>query len=96
MRLGAPDTSAQSHSLAITASSLSGDLLMHFALNAFWEPLAFELPTLPRWARSGWRRIIDSAQPSPTDLVEFTAAETVVGSTHRVEPRSVVVLFAAE
>ncbi len=96
VRLGAPDTSAQSHSLAVTASSLSGDLLMHFALNAFWEPLEFELPTLPGWASSGWRRVIDSARPSPADLVEFSAAETVVGNTHRVEPRSVVVLFASD
>jgi glycogen operon protein len=95
VRLGAPDTSTESHSLAVTASSLSGDLLMHFALNAFWEPLEFELPTLPGWATSGWRRIIDSVQPSPHDLVDFADAQPVVGVAHRVEPRSVVVLFAS-
>ena len=47
MRLDAPDLGPESHSLAVTASSLSGDLLMHFALNAWRQPLDFELPPLP-------------------------------------------------
>ncbi len=92
--LGAPDTGRESHSLAVTASSLSGDLLMHFALNAWWQPLDFELPALPARARSGWLRIIDSARPSPGDLVEPAQAEGAIGPRHRVEPRSVVVMFA--
>jgi len=95
VRLGAPDVSAESHSLAVTANSLSGDLMMHFALNAYWEALHFELPVLPDWANSGWRRVIDSSQPSPRDLVDFGQAEAVAGAAHRVEARSVVVLFAA-
>jgi glycogen operon protein len=95
VRLGAPDVSAESHSLAVTASSLSGDRLMHFALNAYWEPLDFELPTLPATALTGWRRIVYSARDSPHDLVDFADAEPVAGLTHRVQPRSVVTLFAA-
>ena len=96
VRLGAPDLSAQSHSLAITATSIRGDLLMHFALNAYWEALAFELPPLPDWASSGWRRVIDTSLPSPGDLMEFAEAEPVIGSSHRVQPRSVVALFAGQ
>ena len=95
VRLGVPDLSVASHSLAITASSLSGDLLMHFALSAYWEPLAFELPALPGWASSGWRRVIDTSMPSPQDLVALPDAPVVVGTAHRVGPRSVVVLFAS-
>jgi len=95
VRLGSPDISAESHSLAVTASSLSGDLMMHFALNAYWEALDFELPALPGWATSGWRHVIDSSRPSPHDLVDLGHADAVAGATHRVEPRSVVVLFAA-
>lgn len=95
VRLASPDVSADSHSLAVTASSLSGDLLMHFALNAYWEALHFELPELPSWATSGWRRIIDTARDAPDDLVEFGGAERVAGVNHRVEARSVVALFAA-
>jgi glycogen operon protein len=95
VRLGAPDVSAESHSLAVTASSLSGDLMMHFALNAYWQPLPFELPPLPAWATTGWRRVIDSSRPAPFDLVEFSQAEAVTGDQHQVMPRSVMVLFAA-
>ncbi|MBX3604042.1 MAG: glycogen debranching protein GlgX [Piscinibacter sp.] len=98
VQLNHPDEGHESRSLAVTASSLSGDLLMHFALNAWWEPLDFELPPLPAWAGAdgtGWRRIIDTARAAPEDLVEFGTATRVGGTTHRVEPRSVVVLFAA-
>jgi glycogen operon protein len=94
VRLGAPDRTEHSRSLAITATSLSGDLLMHFALNAWWEPLPFELPALPADALTGWRRIIDSARDAPHDLADFEQAQGVTGPTHRVEARSVVVLFA--
>ena len=70
---------------------------MQFALNAYWEPLDFELSDLPDWAGmrgTGWRRIIDTSQPAPRDLVPPGEAELVKGPTHRVEARSVVVLFA--
>jgi glycogen operon protein len=92
VRLHAPDTSDDSRSLAVTASSLSGDLLMHFALNAWWQGLDFELPALPAGA-AGWRRVIDSSRPAPHDLVDLAAADGVRGPTHHVGPRSVVVLF---
>lgn len=94
VRLGAPDKAEHSRSLAITATSLSGDLLMHFALNAYWEPLEFELPALPTNAPSGWRRIIDTARDAPHDLAGFADAEGAIGPSHRVEPRSLVVMFA--
>jgi isoamylase len=94
VHLHAPDTGHESRSLAVTASSLSGDLLMHFALNAWWEALDFELPALPPSARSGWLRIIDTARPSPHDLVDLALAEGAIGTRHRVESRSVVVMFA--
>ncbi len=93
VQLAAPDLRAISHSVAVTATNLSGDLLMYFALNAYWEALDFELPPLPDGA-SPWRRIIDTAEPSPRDLVEFADAEVASGTTLRVEARSVVALFA--
>jgi isoamylase len=68
---------------------------MHFALNAYWEPLEFELPVLENHANGGWRRLIDSSRPSPHDLVDLAAAERVTGTTHRVEPHAVVMLVAA-
>jgi glycogen operon protein len=95
--IGNPDVSHTSHSLAVTAASLSGDVLMHFALNAWHRALDFALPPLPSWATSGWRRVLDTAQPSPHDIVAFAQAEPVSGNghgAHRVEARSCVALFA--
>jgi len=94
VRLGSPDWQHESRSLAITASSPSGHRLMHFALNAWWEPLDFELPALPAWATGGWRRVVDTTQDAPHDLVALADAPLVIGPTHRVAPRSTVALFA--
>jgi glycogen operon protein len=100
VHLGAPDMRAESRSLAVTATSLSGDLLMHFALNARAQALDFELPPLPPDVRGPWRRVLDSARPSPEDLHEMRTldelegAPPVPGPTHRVQAHSVVTLFA--
>jgi hypothetical protein len=67
---------------------------MYFALNAWSQPLDFELPTGP--AGGGpWLRVLDSARASPDDLHEPAEAPPVTGTTLSVPPRSVVVLFAA-
>jgi glycogen operon protein len=44
-------------------------LLFHLILNAFWEPLEFELPPLP--AGQSWRRWIDTGLDSPDDIVPW-------------------------
>ena len=98
-RLGAPDTSTASHSLAVTASSLSGDLLMHFALNAHAQALDFELPPLPAGAPGPWRRVLDTAYAPPEDLhavrqvEDIDSAPPVPGSRYRLQGRSVAALF---
>ncbi len=94
VQLDQPDLADHSHSLALTAQSLSGDLLMHFAVSAHWEPLQFELPSLPAWASSGWLRVIDTSLPSPLDIVDPLSAVRVTGPTYLVSPRSAVMLFA--
>jgi glycogen operon protein len=94
VHLGQPDLGHESHSLAVTASSLGGDLLMHFALNAWREPLDFALPPLPAGAAGGWLRIVDTARAAPHDIVEPAQAERMHGPLHRVEPRSCVALIA--
>ena len=95
VRLGAPDRGRDSHSLAVTASSLSGDLLMHFALNAYWEPLDFELPALPAQAP---QRLAahhrHRAAVAATTWSNSPRPKARSARTHRVEARSVVVMFA--
>ncbi len=94
VRPGEPDLAYHSRSLAVSASNLSGDPLMYFALNAYWEPLEFELPEVPAWAISGWHRVLDTSLPAPDDIVLPTEAPLVTTSTYRVGPRSAVVMFA--
>lgn len=61
-----PDWSQKSHSLAFTLQSLRGRYTFHVMINAFWEPLAFELPA-PTGGGT-WRRCIDTALASPADI----------------------------
>jgi glycogen operon protein len=63
-------------------------------LNAYWGPLDFMLPAAGIDNGSGWRRWIDTAQETPNDIVAWQDAPPVPGASYRVEPRSVVVLFA--
>jgi glycogen operon protein len=62
-------------------------------LNAYWQPLDFELPRLDSAGEDPWRRWIDTALDSPHDVVEWETAELVPGYTYRAESRSVVMLF---
>jgi len=69
-------------------------VLFHVILNAYWEPLEFELPLVNNWAGDEWRRWIDTGLDSPRDIVEWKAAPSVPGFTYRAQPRSVAVLYA--
>jgi len=70
-------------------------MFFHVILNAYWEPLQFELPSRSNGARDPWRRWIDTFLDSPHDIVDWEQAPSVPGLTYRTEPRSVVVLFAS-
>jgi glycogen operon protein len=59
-------------------------------LNAYWEPLIFELPPVPDGQQS-WLRWIDTALAHPDDICTWNAA-TVSQSAYVVQPRSLVVL----
>ena len=67
---------------------------IHLILNAYWEPLDFELPPISGGVRAPWRRWIDTVLDSPDDIVEWEQASVVAANTYRVAPRSLVVLFA--
>jgi glycogen operon protein len=61
-------------------------------MNAYWEPLDFELPRVPE--SHPWRRWIDTALPPPDDIVAWQLAPDVAGAgTYRTGPRSMVVLW---
>jgi isoamylase len=94
IKVGQPDWSDASHSLAFTVESRRERLLYHLIFNSYWEPLDFELPQVDESGEIAWRRWIDTALDSPHDILEWDAAESVPGHDYRAEARSVVVLFA--
>ena len=92
VRLDQPDWGVGSHSIALNLHLDNQELIFHLILNAFWEPLDFELPTLI--AGEKWRRWIDTGLPSPQDIVEWQTAETIPDHIYHAGPRFVVVLAA--
>ncbi len=94
VKLGEPDWRHSSHSIAFTARFTMDRAPYHVILNAYWEPLEFELPSVSEGGRHPWLRWIDTFLDSPHDIVEWERAPVVPGHTYRAEPRSVVVLFA--
>ena len=94
VKLGEPDWRHSSHSLALTVRLTMDRTHYHIILNAYWEPLEFELPLVANGARHPWRRWIDTFLDCPHDIVEWEQAPSVLGHRYRAEPRSVVVLFA--
>jgi isoamylase len=90
VKLGQPDWSSSSHSIAVSAHLANENLIYHLILNAFWEPLEFELPTDNP---NPWRRWVDTALDPPHDIVAFQAAPPVPGHTYTAQPRSIVALY---
>jgi glycogen operon protein len=93
-KLNQPDWSQQSHSLALSADVWPENLCFHLILNAYWEPLEFELPPTTEPGPDPWRRWIDTSLESPQDIMDWPVAPIVPGRVYRAEPRSVVVLIA--
>jgi glycogen operon protein len=64
----------------------------YFVVNAYWDPLDFELPA--PGGGGAWRRWVDTALDSPNDIVEWEVAPLISSRTYRAGPRSVVVFLA--
>jgi isoamylase len=94
VRLNQPDWSDHSRSVAFTAELRQQKLRLHLILNAYWEPLDFELPPNAPLDGNPWRRWIDTAQESPNDIVPWREAPPVPELSYRAEGRSVVALYA--
>jgi glycogen operon protein len=92
--LGQPDWSVQSHSVAASAELRREGIVFYLILNAYWEPLEFELPPVNNNRIDPWLRWIDTALESPDDIVPWQKALPTPGYRYRAESRSVVVLFA--
>ena len=93
VKLGSPDWSYESHTLAATVRLLGYPLLLHMIVNAYWDVLEFEIPPLDR-PQETWRRAVDTYLDPPDDICRWADARAVQGSTCLVQPRSIVLLFA--
>ena len=91
VKLHQPDWADSSRSVALGAEVRNEGLRFHLILNAYWEPLEFQLPMLE--GGSSWQRWIDTALDSPNDIVPWQAAPAVAGCTYQVEARSVAMLY---
>jgi glycogen operon protein len=92
VKVNQPDWSHESHSIAFTVQSLSADTITHYMLNAYYEPLEFELPRLNDGIE--WKRWIDTALESPDDICGLNVTSISAGGMYLVHPRSTVVLSA--
>ncbi|WP_299485668.1 glycogen debranching protein GlgX [Acaryochloris sp. IP29b_bin.137] len=91
-QLGQPDWRHDSHSLAFTLRYRQYGELLHVILNAFWEPLTFELPPLKNGQY--WQRIVDTALAAPEDFCPIDHAPAVAQLFYPVNARSSIILIA--
>jgi glycogen operon protein len=89
VKLGQPDWAAWSHTLAWSLNDREHGPLIWCGMNAYHEDLSFEIPS----CNSGWKRVIDTHQPSGEDLP--AAAPSISGSSVAMGSRSLVFLVAA-
>jgi isoamylase len=93
VKLGQPDWSPQSHSVALNLEMKAERYQIYLILNAYWQALDFELPILGTSGRATWRRWIDTGLQSPLDIVPWRSAALISGNVYRAHPRSVIVLL---
>ncbi len=92
VRLHEPDWGDHSHSLAFELHAPKDGEHLYIALNAYWETLTFDLPTLPN--RRKWNRIVDTGLHTPNDFVALPQAPCILDGTYTVQDRASVILIA--
>jgi len=90
VRLGEPDWGEKSHSIALTFQEPDGPALAHVIVNAWKEPLQFELPGV----ESGWHLMVDTFLPAPDDIRSWEEAAVLETGTYLANPYSFVFLAA--
>jgi glycogen operon protein len=93
VRPGEPDWGDESHSIALTIWSLTRRFAFHLMVNAWREPLTFQLPPVKELPGGNWRRWIDTSLPSPDDIAPLAEAPAVAGETYPLPPHSLAVVL---
>lgn len=92
VELGKPDWNPHSHSIAASARAPRLGAMIHWMLNAYWEPLEFEVPLVPTECQEPWRRWVDTSGESPEDICQWRFGRPVTSAHYQVQPRSLVIL----
>ena len=92
VKVGEPDWSGSSRTLAFTLASFGRESNIHVVVNMWTEALEFELPELG--PRLNWWRSIDTSLPSPQDIVDPGSECPVESAGYRVPGRSIAVLIS--
>lgn len=93
-RLHQPDWSENSHSLAFTLRHPAAKEQLHIMLNAYWDALVFDLPSLNPGQH--WHRVVDTALSPPGDFCYPESAPSVDSYLYPVGARSSVVLLCRD
>jgi isoamylase len=92
VKLAKPDLSHHSHTLAFTLNYPKAHESVHVMLNAYREPLDFEIPLLHH--DSHWVRIVDTSLPTPDDITLPGEAPMIDMFTMKLGAYSVAILMA--
>ena len=93
INLNEPDFSGHSHSLAFSLTNKNYTKRLYVMINAYWEPLAFEIPNSKQRV---WRQIINTAAKKKHDFTLPINAKVVRSKKLQVAPRSIVVLQSSK
>lgn len=85
------DFSHDSHSIALSYALPYRNEHLYMAVNAYWEPLRFELPTLEQ---QQWRLVVNTAAKPPEDIFDIDKARRVKRPSVLLQPRSIMILIA--
>lgn len=94
VKLNTPDFTPNSHSLAATIKNVENRMMLHMMINAYWEPLTFEIPPLTK-SHERWHRCIDTSLDSPNDIQPWRNAPKIHSKIYKVEARSIVILVTS-
>ncbi len=94
VHLNSPQWDDASHSLAFELIHPETQERLHVMLNAYWQPLVFDL--LPPAAGRRWRRLVDTAQPAGQDFCDPPWPLPDDERQYRCQDRSAVILVEGE
>lgn len=92
VNLGEPDFGEHSHSIALEMKAPDRGEHVFLMINAFWEPLSFELPRPDHGC--SWHRLIDSSLSPGEDCLTLEEAPGIRTKRYRLTERSVAMLVS--